>query len=209
MSGEFEKELNRGLTTKAEARAADLPPDQIGKEGTVGEIFGTSRVLADLLNERRRQVVVEGFTRLGDNALGAGRLSAAAMVYAYSAACVLNGQKPLPAGKDGKDLNTIVRDFWSLRPEWFKPKTPREDLIRAGALIIAEIERIDRADQVGSTAKLRNLIDAMRKVAAAIGPQHAWWDVIGAMENHLKDGTGLSTENWIREAEQLLKERNA
>ena len=28
---------------------------------------------------------------------------------------------------------------------WFKPTTPRRDLVKAGALIIAEIERLDRA----------------------------------------------------------------
>jgi hypothetical protein len=27
---------------------------------------------------------------------------------------------------------------------WFKPTTPRRDLVKAGALIVAEIERLDR-----------------------------------------------------------------
>lgn len=34
-------------------------------------------------------------------------------------------------------------ESWS--DEWWKPKNPRRDLVRAAALLIAEIERIDRA----------------------------------------------------------------
>jgi hypothetical protein len=34
---------------------------------------------------------------------------------------------------------------WCYRPAWWKPKDPRRDLIRAAALIVAEIERLDRA----------------------------------------------------------------
>lgn len=35
--------------------------------------------------------------------------------------------------------------FFPYEAHWWKPKTPREDLVRAGALILAEIELIDRA----------------------------------------------------------------
>ena len=35
---------------------------------------------------------------------------------------------------------------WST--DWWKPKTPRRDLVRAAALLIAEIERIDRKDRL-------------------------------------------------------------
>ncbi|EIP5489386.1 hypothetical protein LS178_001568 [Salmonella enterica] len=34
-------------------------------------------------------------------------------------------------------------------PAWWKPKGARSDLVRAGALIQAEIERIDRAAGIG------------------------------------------------------------
>ena len=32
--------------------------------------------------------------------------------------------------------------IWGL--DWLKPKSPRRDLVRAAALIVAEIERLDR-----------------------------------------------------------------
>ena len=34
---------------------------------------------------------------------------------------------------------------WPWAPEWWKPSSYRRNLIKAGALIIAEIERLDRA----------------------------------------------------------------
>ena len=39
-----------------------------------------------------------------------------------------------------------VPNFWPIAWEdkWWKPKNPRRDLVRAAALIIAEIERLDR-----------------------------------------------------------------
>jgi hypothetical protein len=35
--------------------------------------------------------------------------------------------------------------LWPWSKDWWKPKTPRRDLVRAGALSLAEIERLDRA----------------------------------------------------------------
>lgn len=44
-------------------------------------------------------------------------------------------------GRDGH-----VPPTWPWGAEWWKPKEPRRDLVRAGALIIAEIERLDRRE---------------------------------------------------------------
>lgn len=33
---------------------------------------------------------------------------------------------------------------WPWPSKWWKPKSQRRDLVRAGALILAEIERLDR-----------------------------------------------------------------
>ncbi|NPW56957.1 hypothetical protein HPR97_34090, partial [Pseudomonas aeruginosa] len=42
--------------------------------------------------------------------------------------------------------------FWPWDEEWWKPKSARENLVRAGALVLAEIERLDRsATEQGST----------------------------------------------------------
>ncbi len=38
----------------------------------------------------------------------------------------------------------LVSLAWPWDEQWWKPSTARRDLIKAGALILAEIERIDR-----------------------------------------------------------------
>lgn len=39
---------------------------------------------------------------------------------------------------------------WPWDWAWWKPKNPRRDLVRAAALIIAEIERLDRAAEASA-----------------------------------------------------------
>jgi hypothetical protein len=39
----------------------------------------------------------------------------------------------------------IVDTTWPWAPEWWKPTHGRRDLVKAGALILAELERLDRA----------------------------------------------------------------
>ena len=48
---------------------------------------------------------------------------------------------------------SIVRLLWRWEAHWFKPRSPRADLVRAGALIIAEIERLDRGRERGSRGR--------------------------------------------------------
>lgn len=83
----------------------------------------------DVLAERRRQIEAEGWTASHDDEyLLPGSLAAAAACYALSAAGLKNAA---PSG-------------WPWSIEWWKPTTPRRDLVKAGALILAEIERLDR-----------------------------------------------------------------
>ena len=44
----------------------------------------------------------------------------------------------------GSDSSTAHQPAVTWDSEWWKPKDRRRDLIRAGALIVAEIERLDR-----------------------------------------------------------------
>ena len=67
------------------------------------------------------------------NSHGAGELSAAGMCYAGHACLTLRGK--------GGDT---VPSPWPWADEWWKPKNPRRDLVRAAALLLAEIERLDR-----------------------------------------------------------------
>lgn len=80
----------------------------------------------DVLAERRRQIEVEGWTTTCDDEHSAGQMARAAACYA-----AINS-KPVPS-------------MWPWAPEWWKPRDDRRNLIKAAALIIAEIERLDRA----------------------------------------------------------------
>lgn len=89
-----------------------------------------SRAAQDVLAEREGQATREGWTPAHDDAHADGELSRAAATYA------------------------LMDVHWDLRPgrlwpwcfSWFKPRTRRENLVRAGALILAEIERLDRVE---------------------------------------------------------------
>jgi len=83
----------------------------------------------DVLAERRRQVEQEGWTPEHDDQHEDCDMALAAIVYAESAV----------------GYHTSCPDTWPWSPKWFKPTTPRRDLVKAGALILAEIERLDRA----------------------------------------------------------------
>lgn len=86
----------------------------------------------DVLLERLRQVEKEGWTPEHDDQHANFEMADAAGCYAHSAA----------------GWNTYAaRDRWPWSLEWWKPGVPRRDLVKAGALILAEIERLDRASK--------------------------------------------------------------
>ncbi|MDN7895830.1 hypothetical protein QZM82_06435 [Burkholderia cepacia] len=86
----------------------------------------------DVIAERRRQVDQEGWTPEHDDQYQYGSIAQAAGSYALHASGVYHGMFPAPA-------------VWPWMPKWWKPTTPRRDLVKAGALILAEIEWLDRA----------------------------------------------------------------
>jgi len=93
--------------------------------------------IEDVATERRRQVEQEGWTpQHDDREHEQGALACAGAAYALHAGHVVN---PNRAG-----YFSPPPDFWPFDEEWWKPKNPRRDLVRAAALIIAEIERLDR-----------------------------------------------------------------
>jgi hypothetical protein len=85
----------------------------------------------DVLAERQRQVSAEGWTPEHDDEHDEGEMASAAAAYAAHS-CGWN--------------DSAVRDLWppQWHLRWLKTSTPRRDLVKAGALILAEIERIDR-----------------------------------------------------------------
>ncbi len=85
--------------------------------------------LEDIHEERQRQIAMEGWSHAHDDEHRAGEMRKAAGCY-----CLRRSWERVPAE-------------WPWDYRWWKPKSRREDLVRAGALIVAEIERLDRAKQ--------------------------------------------------------------
>lgn len=85
----------------------------------------------DVLAERRRQVEVEGWMPAHDDMYDEAELSRAAAAY------TLQGEH---------DFGPPPQ--WPWKREWWKPQGERRNLVKAGALILAEIERLDRAAQL-------------------------------------------------------------
>lgn len=83
----------------------------------------SAHAMEDVAAERRRQVYDEGWTPEHDDAHSLGELAKAAASYAAGS----------PAWT------------WPWDKKWWKPTDRRRDLVKAGALIVAEIERLDRA----------------------------------------------------------------
>lgn len=90
----------------------------------------------DVLAERQRQISVEGWTPEHDDEHEFGQMAYAASSYARHAGFSM---------ETGKWMVARPRE-WPWSQKWWKPsEDPRRNLIKAGALILAEIERLDRA----------------------------------------------------------------
>lgn len=93
------------------------------------------KAVEDVVKERMRQIYIEGWSTRHDDEHDPGDLAFAGISYALNAACVLNQE----------EHNTDWPKWWPWSLNWWKPTIPRRDLVKAAALIIAEIEKIDRA----------------------------------------------------------------
>jgi hypothetical protein len=102
--------------------------------------------LEDIAAERRRQVEVEGWTPEHDDQHHDGAMSRAAACYALGSREVQSRESGGIAGaRESAEWVNPWRDAWPWARVWWKPKNRRHDLVRAGALIVAELERLDRA----------------------------------------------------------------
>lgn len=104
-----------------------------------------SKALIDVMAERTRQIDEEGWTTEHDDQHDDRSLARAASCYALQA----SSRGWLFDVRDDAELHYTsdpLPDEWpeSWEDDWWKPKDPRRDLVRAAALIIAEIERMDR-----------------------------------------------------------------
>lgn len=93
-----------------------------------------SQAAIDVIVERRRQVEAEGWTAQHDDQHDEGELAKAASCYAAAS---------VPGCMDLMRARALA--LWPWETWWWKPSDRRQNLIKAGALILAEIERLDRA----------------------------------------------------------------
>ncbi|MDG9896309.1 hypothetical protein N7615_03095 [Klebsiella grimontii] len=153
-----------GIITAAENRIAALENDLAAEEERrsnwikMAEEFGgkldaaeerirdletrtVTAAAADVLAERQRQVTAEGWSSKHDDQYKNTELAFAASCYAFHAAAA-----SWDLEDDGIPYDSHpVPKQWPWDPSWWKPTNARRDLVKAGALILAEIERIDRA----------------------------------------------------------------
>lgn len=122
--------------TATEAAAAAEPP--------------LSRALVDVIAERRRQVEGEVWLPSHDDSHRRGEMIMAAVAYGTNAAVQIR------MAEDGWPAEQIVLkseaagppSLWPWSRSWWKPKGgARRILVKAAALLIAEIERLDRREE--------------------------------------------------------------
>ena len=93
-----------------------------------------------IAQERQRQIEKEGWTPKHDDKLTPGVLGIAGACYALDAAARL-----MPSWKDELELRKTTLHLWPFDSEWFKPTSDSvRQLTKAGALIAAEIDRLQR-----------------------------------------------------------------
>ncbi|CAD7036635.1 hypothetical protein RHAB21_02550 [Pseudorhizobium halotolerans] len=130
------------------------PPPESHLMGPDFGSHGSAIAIFDVITERLRQQEKEGWTPEHDDAHEGGELAQAAAVYAHPFKIKLakrrgeydRGTNPWP-WYEQVDVSGGRGDFpvWGWEPAWLKKTDRRRDLVKAAALIIAEIERLDRA----------------------------------------------------------------
>lgn len=132
---------NSGLVILRPTCNDDGIPNGSGYQRTIKGDLAAASLPSGLLaiaTERQRQFDVEGWTPEHDDAHDQCELALAGGVYALSGAA------------DSELVNDArmraIRELWPFQAHWFKPTGGRADLVRAGALIAAEIDRLDRTN---------------------------------------------------------------
>ncbi|MBR8123266.1 hypothetical protein KDW39_08900 [Burkholderia multivorans] len=121
-------EVLHSIRTFADMRATQALFTLYSATADAGEARLTDAA-RDVLAERRRQIDAEGWTAEHDDEHLMGDMALAGACYAIHAS--------------GRSAHNSFMWPWPI--EWWKPTTPRRDLVKAGALILAELERLDRA----------------------------------------------------------------
>ena len=98
---------------------------------------------ADLIiAERKRQISAEGISSYEDDMYESGELIDAALSYLKAAALQARGE-------DQKCLDTLADAGivpWPWENKWWKPSDQKRNLVKTGALILAELDRLERLE---------------------------------------------------------------
>lgn len=106
-----------------------------------------SKALIDVMNERDRQENEEHFAADRDDGYVKGELAQAAASYTVHSVVIASLRtQGLPVDKiEAIAAANGTPRTWPWAPEWWKPGSQRRNLVKAAALLVAEIERLDRA----------------------------------------------------------------
>lgn len=130
------------LPDDAAARANALTnPGTISIENAItGETVWRADVVtgAEMISiERVRQISKEGYSQEHDDSHTGGELVTAAIAYATAA-------QRQQFYRNKADLDFVREMYWPFEAKWWKPKDQIHNLVIAGALIAAEIDRLQR-----------------------------------------------------------------
>lgn len=111
-------------------------------------------VIDEIAAKRRRQIDVHGYTPEHDDG-HPGDMAEAAACYAMVTLFSIRHKAPgdsYKGGRHGANLEYLIpppdgegAPHWPWEWDAWRPTDPRDDPIKAAALIVAEIERLDRA----------------------------------------------------------------
>ena len=99
-------------------------------------------VLDEIAAERQRQLTLEGWTAEHDDGHDKGELAKAAACFAVDEHLFRAEERPSTSYAP----STAYVPLWPWDDAWWKPRDRRRNLVLAAALIVAEIERLDRAE---------------------------------------------------------------
>lgn len=101
----------------------------------------TTKWLKEISKERQRQIEKEGYSQSHDDEHGDGSIADAAACYAATSDFLF---QPVAVSEAG----ARITDVWPWHPDSNKKQnhSRKRQLVMAGAMILAELERIERAE---------------------------------------------------------------
>lgn len=111
-------------------KESELRAILVSRAPEMHEGWTLNRAADDVMKERLRQIDVEGWTPEHDDEHGDGQMALAGAAYA-----VVGYTDATPSEAPA---------WWPWSAEWWKPRDKRRNLVKAAALLLAELERLDR-----------------------------------------------------------------